>query len=174
MLNPGFDPKEEQAGYYSLYKDWWLQQIQHVFPHSKLPLFCLDKEYAHKSPYWSNKLKPLTDVLGKKVVARKVAKIQYFPYHSQKFKPLYKSLLKEESFVSYLPSQHYNFWLVRKAIVRNALIIIPRSRKYWFQAIPELKNYSQVMFTKNYRNPILSKNNLGEVNFKAILNHIRP
>jgi len=172
MLNPGFDPKEEQAGYYSIYKDWWLKQIQHLLPCPELPLFCLDDEYVEKSSYWSNKLKPLTDIIGKEIVARKVAKIQYFPYHSREFKPLYKRLLKEEGFESYLASQLYNFNFVKKAMKRNALIIIPRSKKYWFEAIPKLREYSNLYFTKNYRNPILSKNNLGESNFTAILSFL--
>ena len=172
MLNPGYDPKEAKNGYYKAYEDWWLQQIQHILPKPKLPLFCLDDDYLQKSPYWANKLKPLTAVAGKEAVSRQVAKVQFFPYHSQKYKPLFKRLLKEEGFDSYLPSQEYNFSLVRKAMDRKALILIPRSRRYWFKAIPELRNYPNLHFTNSYGNIIFSKNNLGERSFNQIAKKI--
>ena len=79
MLNPGYDPKEEQAGYYSIYKDWWLKQIQHIHPCPELPLFCLEKEYAKKSPYWSNKLKPVTEICRKRNSCKKTSKDSIFP-----------------------------------------------------------------------------------------------
>ena len=169
MLNPGYDPKEEIAGFYSQYKEWWLKQIQHISPKPELPLFCFDEDYSKKSDYWIKKLKPLTEVVGKEIVANQVAKVQFFPYHSRKFKPIYRRLLQEEGFEAYLPSQKYNFSLLKRAMENGALIIIPRSRRYWFEAIPELKFYPNKIFTKNYRNPILSKNNLGEPNFAQIV-----
>lgn len=173
MLNPGYDPKEEIAGYYSQYSHWWLKQIQHILPKPEMPLFCLDDDYIKKSSYWAQKLRPLIDVAGQKNIAHQVAKIQFFPYHSQKYKPLYKKLLKEEGFEAYLPSQKYNFKIVIKAMERGALLIIPRSKKYWFDAIPELKSYPNKYYTKNYRNPILSQNNLGLPGFTAVMDTLR-
>ena len=174
MLNPGYDKKEDITGtnYYQTYTNWWMQQIQHQLPYPKLPLFCLEEEYRKKSEYWYNKLKPLINVTSDAKVAYKIAKVQFFPYHSLKFKALYKTLLKESGFNSYLPSQEYNFALVRKAIKRNAEIIIPRSKKFWYEAIPELEKYPNKHLTKNYRNPILSENNLGTQSFKKILDKI--
>lgn len=175
MLNPGYDKKEDVEGtnYYQTYTNWWMQQIQHKLPYPELPLFCLEEEYCTKSIYWNDKLKPLIDNTDRKRVAKNVAKVQFFPYHSIKYKSLYKKLLKGEGFDSYLPSQEYNFSLVRKAMRRDALIIIPRSKKIWYEAIPELKNYPHKHLTKNYRNPILSKNNLGEIAFQNILETIQ-
>lgn len=175
MLNPGYDKDEDVDGtkYYQTYIDWWMQQIQHKLPYPELPLFCLEKNYILKSDYWFKKLKPLIDITTDEIVATKIAKVQFFPYHSIKYKSLYKRLLKEENFDSYLPSQEYNFALVRRAIDRGALIVIPRSKKYWFEAIPELSTYKNILFTKNYRNPILSENNLGVFGFTKIINHLK-
>lgn len=172
VLNPGYDEKEEEVGYYRNYESWWLKQIQHISPLEDLPLFCLDDEYIAQSPYWKQKLQPLIDKVGREIIARNVGKIQFFPYHSRKFKPIYKKLLREEEFTSYLPSQKYNFQLVRKAMERKALIIIPRSRKYWFEAIPDLQNYSKLHFTNSYGNIIFSEKNLGLNSFEIIVDKL--
>ncbi|WP_037318639.1 hypothetical protein [Salegentibacter sp. Hel_I_6] len=174
MLNPGYDEKEDTGGtnYYKTYESWWMQQIQHQLPFPDLPLFCVEEEYRKKSDYWYNKLMPLINATSAEKVAQKIAKVQFFPYHSIKYKALYKRLIKEEGFNSYLPSQEYNFELVRQAIERNAEIIIPRSKKFWYKAIPELEEYSHIHFTKNYRNPILSVKNLGVNSFNVICNKL--
>ncbi len=175
MLNPGYDKDEDVNGtnYYQTYKGWWMQQIQHKLPYPELPLFCLEEEYCTKSKYWNEKLKPLIEKTDRVRVAKNVAKVQFFPYHSIKYKSIYKRLLKEEGFNSYLPSQEYNFELVRKTMQRGALIVIPRSKRFWYEAIPELEKYPNKHFTKNYRNPILSENNLGEIAFQNILEAIQ-
>ncbi|MCX2837882.1 hypothetical protein OQ279_06915 [Salinimicrobium sp. MT39] len=87
-LNPGYDEKEEERGYYRKYENWWMQQIQHKLPCPQWPLFCLEKEYEEQSPYWGQKLKPLIALVGREKVAANLAKIQFFPYHSKKFKTL--------------------------------------------------------------------------------------
>ncbi|MBZ9631622.1 hypothetical protein LB465_12600 [Salegentibacter sp. LM13S] len=172
VLNPGYDEKEEKTGYYRNYESWWLKQIQYISPIENSPLFCLDDEYIKQSPYWKQKLQPLINKAGVEKVAKNIAKVQFFPYHSKKFKPIYKKLLKEEYFSSYLPSQEYNFQLVRSAMERDALIIIPRSKKFWYEAIPELRNYPNIHFTKSYGNIIFSENNLGASSFRIIVDKV--
>ena len=172
VLNPGYDKDERECGYYEKYQDWWLEQIQHITPQPEFPLFCLDDEYITFSDYWDNKLKPLINIVGKKKVSENICKVQLFPYHSKNFKPLFKKLLKEENFQNYLPSQLYSFELVKKAMKRNAIIIIPRSRNHWFEAIPELKDYENKYFTNSYGNIILSKDNLDENAFENIIKAI--
>jgi len=172
VLNPGYDVKEENAGYYKNYESWWLKQIQHISPVKDLPLFCLEDKYIIHSPYWKEKLQPLIDKVGKEKLSRNLAKIQFFPYHSKKFKPLYKKLIKEEGFGTYLPSQEYNFQLVRNVMERDAVIIIPRSRKFWFEAIPELQDYKKIFFTNSYGNIIFSEKNLGTISFHKIIEEL--
>ncbi len=155
-LNPGYDEKEAEKEYYERFKSYWINEIQHIPSVAELPLFCLDEEYIEYSDYWFKKLKPLITVTSKEKVAKNISVIQYFPYHSKKYKKMPKKILD-----GYLKSQEYNFNLVRKAIDRQALIIVLRSKKLWFEAVPQLDN-KKTHFTRSYQNPILSKNNLLE------------
>ena len=155
-LNPGYDEKEADKEYYDRFKSYWKNEIQHIPSIPELPLFCLNDEYIKYSDYWMNKLKPLITVTSKKKVAENISVIQYFPYHSKKYKNIPKRILD-----GYLNSQEYNFHLVRKAIDRKALIIVLRSKRLWFEAVPQLNN-KRTRFTRSYQNPILSKNNLLE------------
>ena len=52
---------------------------------------------------------------------------------------------------------------------RKAIIIILRSRKLWFEAIPKLEKYENLYFTNSYLNTILSENNLSKT-FPKIVN----
>ncbi len=174
MLNPGYDKDEDVDGtnYYKKYENWWMQQIQHILPYPELPLFCLEKEYITNSSYWEEKLQPVIEIAGRKTVAKNIAKIQYFPYHSRKFKALHKSLLKEEN-INYLPTQEYNFQLVRNAMKRDAMIVIPRSSKYWYAAIPELVFYQNKYFTNSYGNIIFSEKNLSISTFDKLIKKLK-
>ena len=162
-LNPGYDIEEEKRGFYSKYSDYWSKEIQHKFD-KKTPLFCLDDEYYQYSNYWADVLKPIISELGdkgKEIVAKKVSKVQLFPYQSTKYKAIQKSILKKNGFDKYLPSQLYSFQLVKNAIDRDALIVIPRAVKKWEEAVPELKGYKNKCTTNNYLNITLSQKNLG-------------
>ena len=60
--------------------------------------------------YWNKKLKPLTLITSKEKVARNICKIQFFPYHSKKFKAISKKIHAKEGIDNYLKSQKYNFY----------------------------------------------------------------
>lgn len=157
-LNPGYDEKEDERNYYKDYKSYWINEIQHLHSVSELPLFCLDEKYIESSDYWLKKFMPLISFTSKEKVANNISIIQFFPYHTKKYKNIPKRLLDGN-----LESQNYNFQLVRQAIERKAIIIILRGRKYWFQsdAVPELEKYQNTHFTNSYLNTILSEKNLG-------------
>lgn len=174
VLNPGYDELEDKKGFYSKYKPYWKNEIQHQF-NPDLPLFCLDDEYRMYSDYWAKKLNPIIQALGengKEIVAKNVSKVQLFPYQSKKYKPIHKLILKKYGYEKYLPSQCYNIRLVEEAINRNALIIIPRAVNKWIEAIPELKHYENVMETNSYLNITLSEKNLGD-NFNKLVQTLK-
>ena len=104
----------------------------------------------------------LISVSSKEKVAQNISIIQFFPYHTKKYKNIPKRLLK-----GYLESQDYNFELVKQAIERKAIIIILRSKKLWFEAIPDLDN-ERTRFTNSALNTIQSEKNLGGT-FKEIV-----
>lgn len=154
-LNPGFDDKEYNKGYYKQYAPFWKNEIQHKSSFDNLRLFCLEEEYCKYSDYWLKKLAPLIAISNKEKVANSISVIQFFPYHSRKYKDFPKRILKQE-----LKSQAYNFYLVKKAIERKAIIVVLRSRNKWIGEIPELGIYEKYFFTSSYLNPILSEKNL--------------
>lgn len=169
-LNPGFDNTENGNGYYKVYKEYWEKQIVHQFPDPNYPLFCFEKKYVTYSNYWQIKLNPLIEVSSTEKVAKNISIIQFFPYHSLKYKDFPKSILN-----GYLESQKYNFELVKMAINRNALIVIQRGKNLWFKAIPELEKLEiekTLYKTNSYLNPIMSENNLPDAfeKIKHILN----
>lgn len=131
----------------------------------------MDDSYCDYSNYWSRVLSPIVKEVGRDVVARNVCKIQFFPYQSQKFKSVHKSILKKYGYINYLPSQEYNFELVKDAMRRKAMIIIPRAIKKWEGAIDELKNYDNKLTTNSYGNITLSEKNLGE-DFHKVINKL--
>lgn len=71
-------------------------------------------------------------------------------YHSQRY-----SRKKHE-----FRSQAYSFFLVEKAIERNADIVIMRGRTYWETALPQLAAYRRIHYACNPRSPYLSPGNL--------------
>jgi len=169
-LNPGYDPKEEKEGFYTEYNHYWEKQIIHKFPVPEYPLFCFDEKYVKKSDYWKKKLYPLIQVSSVEKVSKHISIIQFFPYHSLKYRDIPKRISKD-----YLVSQQYNFELVKKAIERDAIIIILRSKRLWLDAIPELvtlKKQGKLYNTNSYLNPILSENNLPKIfgEIKEVLN----
>jgi len=155
LSNPGFDEEEERKNYYTRYRNFWKNEIQHQPSIPELPLFCLDDEYANYSDYWQNKLKYLIKATSKEKVAKNIAIFNFFPYHSKKYKNISKKISSD-----YLLSQKYNFYLLEKAIERKATIIILRGKKFWYKAIPELEKYKNVRFTNSYLNTTLSEKNL--------------
>jgi hypothetical protein len=160
LLNPGYDTKEKVNGFYTKYNDILLEELVHNNSGLALPLFSLEENYKKDSPYWYNKLKPIHDKVGIKVVAHNLCKIQFFPYITQKYKGIPKKLIgKYLSGHTELNSQRYNFELVKNAIKRNAIIIITRGKKLWLESVPELETYPNVFYTVNARNPSISIKN---------------
>ena len=155
LLNPGYDEEEERKNYYNLYRHYWENEIQHKHSIPDLPLFCLEDSYINFSDYWQKRLNHLIKATSKEKVAKNVAIVQYFPYHSKKFKLIPKRILEDN-----LVSQKYNFYLIEKAIERNATIIILRGTKLWYKAVPLLEKYENKCFTNSRQNTTLTKINL--------------
>jgi hypothetical protein len=100
--------------------------------------------------WWSQKLKPLIERFGAKVIARQIFCVHLFPYRTRRF--THHRLL--------LPSQEYGLALVRRAITRDALVVAMRSWHTWHGRIEELGE-SRVVHVSSVQNPTLSEKNLG-------------
>ncbi|MSQ94320.1 MAG: hypothetical protein EXR98_07160 [Gemmataceae bacterium] len=136
----------------AIYREKWRRNLLHE--PLDYPLVFLDPELAeYGRRWWEQKTKPLIAEFGRKVVARSILNVLYYPYISQNFDPSHLRL----------PSQDYSFGLVRDAVNRNALIVLMRTgqEKLWKEAVPELNGYNHFLRVSNPQNPAISPGNLG-------------
>lgn len=148
-LNPGFNPEDNHFHDEIDFIEANRKNLNHE--NQEYPFYALDPRFAGWSGYewWGKKLKRLIEKVGSEKLSRRIFCVEYFPYHSQNF-----------GFNTILESQQYGFYLVRRAIKRKAIIIIMRSRKKWYEAVPELKNYPSAFCLNNPQNVAISENNL--------------
>lgn len=103
--------------------------------------------------WWTSKTRELAaEVGGRHQLAKKMQAIELHGYHSEKWAaPL-----------TNFPSQGYGFELVRRAMDRDALIIIGRAQSHWYCAVPELRRYPlHIQSLVSIRSAYLSRRNLG-------------
>ena len=83
-------------------------------------------------------------------LGHRVLGLQWYGYFSQKFAALPVTL----------PSQWYQFDLVRRAVERGAVIVITRGEADWRVAVPALRTYGRVFVTRSWQNASVSPGNL--------------
>lgn len=91
-------------------------------------------------------------------LAARLLCIEFFPYHSKAFAHAHLRL----------PSQHFSFELLRRAMRRDALVLCMRGYRYWSGAVPELANYAGLLRPKNPRSAALSEGNIGKDGFARL------
>ena len=120
---------------------------------SAYPFYYLDPVLNYSgSKWWAKRLRPLIEATSLNDVTNNVFCIEYFGYHSSKFG---HERLK-------LTSMEYGFQLVRRAIERNALIVMMRAKKHWESAVPDLVTYNRVFGLRSSRNITISPKNCPE------------
>jgi hypothetical protein len=150
-LNPGYSPEDQQNHEDPLFTARCLDNLIHR--PVDYPFYLLDPSIkAPGQRWWDRKLGPLIQRVGRQTVARGVLCVEYFPYHSRRFRHWRLSL----------PSQQYSFALVRQAISRGALVLLLRSERLWFAAVPELRSYERRYNMKSVQNPTVSPRNCPE------------
>jgi hypothetical protein len=153
-LNPGF---MEEEIYFHTQDEYFKTECRRTLLHEpqEYPFYLLDpaisESEGHK--WWMKKLRQPIELGGVLKVAQSFFCVEYFPYHSAKYKQLKKSL----------NSQQYSWTLVREAIKRDAYIILMRSRRLWLKAIPELVDYPRFSQLKNPQNVSISPRNCPEM-----------
>lgn len=157
--NPGFVEKEVE-NFYCNSKFIKMRIADLTF--TRKNFISNDTERVSESPYWNQKLRWIIDEVSFENTSRNISLLQFNPYHSIKFKEIPKKYFKESNSNNYLPSQNYGFELLRNCIAQGKLIVVLRSKKAWFKAISELREYEKqgkVITVKNKRQPSLSPNN---------------
>ena len=149
-LNPGY--ADEDIEYYQ--NEFVLALWKKNLFHEKMdyPFYILHPEFDQNlggTSWWRKKLREMIEICGVKKVAEYICCVEYFPYHSVRYKPQ----------KSVLASQRYNFEMVREAIRNQAIIIIMRSEKNWARAVPELEEYKHVHRLNSKQNVAVSRRN---------------
>lgn len=175
-LNPGFDDE-----YNEVYKEN-VEKIVNNLNFTNPRFFEFDLYDENKEGYWK-RLKPLFEVQYNKALEtkreldedldsffkRNISLVEFFPYHSRKYDDCYDKLGKsKKGKKDYLPSQKFLFELIKERLNNSeddVIIIISRSRSKWFEAIKELKNYSNCYILSNPQNPSFEPENIMKCQF---------
>lgn len=164
LLNPGYSDED-----FCAYNDPTLDEAsrlnrQHGLQDSPYPFYYLDPRFQaySGSEWWRRHLRRLIDDCGLESVARNVACIEHFPYHSQRY----------PGKVS-VPSQYYGFHLVEQAIERDAVIVLVRGKGPWFASVLALESYSKCIELKNKQNVRLTRGNCPDGCYDRIVKAIR-
>lgn len=151
-LNPGFEGTEEDSFQDQDFFRAHLANLAH--DREEWPFLWLDPRFPDNSGYrwWTKKLGPLILAVGQEQVAANLCCVEWFGYHSRKFKQLSQLL----------PSQQYGFGMVELAVERGAVIVVlwgEGNFRRWVQAVPTLEAYGRLFRLNSWQNPTISPNN---------------
>ena len=147
-LNPGFNDRDPEVHARPEFQA--LLRSNYGQDSSSYPFYFLDPNF--ESPgrdWWEKKLKALLAVFTRSVLAQSILCVEYFPYHSRRFRHTTLDL----------PSQQYGFGLVQSAIARGAVVVVMRSRKIWINKVTELETYSRAFTLNSPQNVVVTPRN---------------
>lgn len=139
----------------------------------KFPFYHLDPNYKCFQGFWwwYRKLRRLMEEMrrpGKskyesfKIVANSVFNVEFLPYHSKCYFDV----------GSILPSQEFNFDLVRSALGQQKIIVIMKGESHWTKEIPQLSRSNNVYKLGSSQNSVISEGNMrpmsGKISGKEI------
>lgn len=125
------------------------------------PFYYLNPEFADSGGYkwWNSRLDALIVASSRERVAENLLCAEWCPYASTTAGAIRGTQI---------PSSAYTFQLVRKALEREAVVILFRSEQLWLSSIPKLASYRSFYKVKNPRNPSISQTNCPEGYLKAL------
>jgi hypothetical protein len=175
-LNPGYNEK---------YRDSYLKKPKYATTiknnlrlNKKTKFHAFDLSTPDDKGYWDKKLNvwfesKIKEKLNNnkegnsseeldKYFTNMISLAEFFPYHSESYNELYDKIANED----FLPTQQYVFDIIKNRIndeKDNVIIILSRSFKKWYDAIPELKKYEYCFETNNPSNPSFKLENIQKV-----------
>jgi hypothetical protein len=132
LLNPGFVEADVTTNFDNSY---WVREVRANLEHkTEYPFLYLSPGVQGTGGYrwWTAKTKPLEEAgVTRDELSQGLMMVEFFPYHSVSYKHN----------KHYIPSQQYQFYLVREAMRLGKTIIIMRARNIWIEVVPELTDY---------------------------------
>ena len=162
QLNPGFAGNEAYWHHKPQYARMAVANLRHEA--SEYPYYYLDPAWK-RSPggKWNRaRLAAVLNEIGADAdskVAKRLMSVEFVGYHSRSYSPIPVTL----------PSQHYSFWLVRRAIARGSIVVIAKGERQWKIAVPELDGYERTFVLSNPRSSYLTAAVLGKRRFEAVV-----
>ena len=194
-LNPGYVDESEANNEHNWYKEHGNELeiiLRDNLSHNvkNFPYYYFNDKFKDFSPghdWIGKRTKELRNFLSENCgvsaeqFSKRIAMIQFFPYHSKKFKDVS---------TDYLDVQKYHFRLVLKAMKDEKLIVCMRSLKKWDKALStitdgkeklsindkeKLGKYPNLIQLKNYRSPYITTGNMkaGEKDFMKIIKALK-
>lgn len=161
LSHTGYSEDDASAHLEPEFRNATLKNLVHA--PSEWPLYALNPAFAGTpaGQWWGPFMQRIVNRVGLEKAARQVFYAQLSPYHSEEGVPELRSL-------------SYTVELVRAAMARRALIVGLISRTRWEDAVPELKQYRQMIWPKSPRprRPVLSAGNLGDESFEWIVRQL--
>ncbi|MCL2128828.1 MAG: hypothetical protein FWH35_00545 [Treponema sp.] len=163
-LNPGFSENDKSE--MPMIKDFVFRNYKHQ--KMEYPFYNLDPKLKDTggSNWWRQIMgQLLKKIKDDKLVSQKIFCIEYFPYHSKKYRVGFE-----------LKSQKYSRFLIKKAIKDKKLIVIMRKENELISllgdAIKKHIDNGMVISCKNIRRPWISKGNFCDNGFDKIVERI--
>lgn len=117
---------------------------------------------ALESQWWKARVQALFERTTPANVADGIFIANFHAYHSRSWHPIPFTF----------PTQTYTFELVRRAVARDALILMSRNMVGWFTAIPGLYDHTYRKQFVSSRSVHLSPRNLGADVFESVVKRI--
>jgi len=155
-LNPGLSGEDAATHADTLFAERLRANLAH--DSADYPFYLLHPEVRGPGRnWWDRRLRRVLETAPRQRVAQRLLCIEYFPYHSVRFAARLR-----------VPSQDYGFHLARQAVRRGAVVVIMRSHRLWYAAVPELKSYERAFSLRSVRNISVTPNNC-PLGFPAIV-----
>jgi hypothetical protein len=113
--------------------------------------------------WWAKKLRVLIEHVGLDAVTNQVFSVEWHAYKSKNYR---------RNAVPFA-SQEYTQWLVKKAMDNDSFIVVGRSQKEWFSAVPGLADYPKFIRLNSVQNASITPNNMQPGRFNEIVEAIR-
>lgn len=147
--NPGYRADRVQMKQESAFVARMRDNLLHKKTDYPFVFFASDVDKLHRR-WWDRKFKALLH-LGRDLIGRSILAVEHFPYPSRRYRAGRLSL----------PSgaREYSYALVKRAMERNALIVVMRGRRRWFRDVQGLETYGGLCLLDNPQTGSVSSGN---------------